>query len=795
MFIAELGGFKRIIFQCIAFLLTINAFGEEDRYKHWAFVSPKFYSVPKVKTEGWPKNEIDNFILAELEHSNITPAKKAEPAQLIRRVYYDLIGLPPSPERVEEFLKDHSSEAVARIVNDLLDSPQYGERWGRHWLDVARYGDSNGGDENHAYPHAWRYRNYVIDSFNRDLPYDEFINEQLAGDLLESKPDERSRRVTATGFLAIGTKILAEKDSVKKRADIIDEQIDTVSRSFMGISVSCARCHDHKFDPIPTADYYALAGIFHSTKIEDQSLSKPEDEQREEKKKARLVVINNQLEDFEGKFSEFVDSESIVQWEAEKFIRGNVSVIQGNNDNEVTYISDPGSQDNFAEYEVKIPTDGTYSIDFRYAAESSRPGSLIIDGDKDNVIPVLAEMTGGWSSEYQQWNHETYFHLDTGAHVFRVESKPLMSHLDQIRLTRVHSLDLVKSLRLKIDNLKKERIEIQSDKNNAYKVMAVLDGDVADTNINLRGDPHERGELVSRGFLSKISPRETLSCNDRSSGRFELAKWMTQPDHPLTARVIVNRIWYWHFGKGIVSTIDDFGTTGTKPSHPELLDYLANDFIRNGWSIKTLHRKIMLSNTYQMGTDNSNPLAKKKDPENSLYWHRDVRRLEAESFRDSVLMVSGNLNMDPPSAPLVVKSQDPSPADLLKNRQSYENYQYRSVYLPVVRSHLYDLLTLLGFPNATTTVGQRSQTTVPTQALLMMNNPFLISQAQSLALRIGEGKVRELYLTLFARIPSPEEMQSINHFFEKHAKISGNKKAWESLCHTLLISNEFLHVW
>ena len=795
MFFADLGAFYRIIFQLIACLLTLNAFGAEEASKHWSFVSPKFHSVPEVRTKEWPKNEIDNFILSRLESSNIIPAKKAEPAQLIRRVYYDLIGLPPSPDKVEAFLKDHSSEAFERIVNDLLDSPQYGERWGRHWLDVARYGDSNGGDENHAFPHAWRYRNYVIDAFNRDLSYDKFITEQLAGDLLESESAERSRRVTATGFLAIGTKILAEKDSVKKRADIIDEQIDTVSRSFMGISVSCARCHDHKFDPIPTADYYALAGIFHSTKIEDQSLTRPGDEQREEKKKARLLVINERLGALEGKFAESVDSESIVQWEAEKFIRGNVSVIEGNNDNEVTYISDPGSQENFVEYEVRIPTEGTYSIDFRYAAKTSRPGSLIINGNKENLIPVLAQVTGGWSSEYQRWNHETYVQLSSGKHVFRVESKPLMSHLDQIRLSRVHSLDQAKSLRLKIDNLKNERADIQSDKSNTFKVMAVQDGDVADAKINLRGDPHEHGELVSRGFLSKISPRKDLPCNESSSGRLELAKWLTEPDHPLTARVIVNRIWYWHFGKGIVSTIDDFGTTGAEPSHPDLLDYLANDFVRNGWSMKTLHRKIIFSNTYQMGADNSNPIAQKKDPENSLYWHRDVRRLEAESFRDSVLMVSGNLNMSSPSSPLVVKSQDPSPADLLKNRQSYENYQYRSVYLPVVRSHLYDLLTLLGFPNATTTVGQRSQTTVPTQALLMMNNPFLISQAQSLALRIGEGKVRELYLTLFARIPNPEEMEWINRFFEKHAKISGHKKAWESLCHTLLISNEFLHVW
>ena len=288
---------------CLHYLLLwvqLSLFGGEPIKGHWSFIPPEPPKSPKVLDKDWVGNQIDKFILSKLEDKGLTPAKTASPSQLIRRIYYDLIGLPPEPAVVKKFIEEYSLDLYKKIIDDLLESPRYGERWGRHWLDVARYGDSNGGDENHAYPHAWRYRDYVIDAFNKDIPFNDFIKQQIAGDLLSAHPKDQSRNLTATGFLAIGTKILAEKDSVKKRADIVDEQIDTLSRSLMGISVSCARCHDHKFDPIPTADYYALAGIFNSTLIEDQVVEKDQVINVIAKKKSQIKINFNFFQKFKG---------------------------------------------------------------------------------------------------------------------------------------------------------------------------------------------------------------------------------------------------------------------------------------------------------------------------------------------------------------------------------------------------------------------------------------------------------------------------------------------------------------
>ena len=784
-----------LLFQILFLFNAGLSFGEDQKVQHWSFVPPKPHTPPEVSDKSWLTNEIDNFILLKLEKNGLEPAAEASPHQLIRRVYYDLIGLPPDPDEVTEYIQNPSLELYKKIVNRLLDSPQYGEKWGRHWLDVARYGDSNGGDENHAYPYAWRYRDYVIDAFNRDVPYDQFVHQQIAGDLLKSQHSEQAHLITATGFLAIGTKILAEKDPVKKRADIVDEQIDTLSRSLMGISVSCARCHDHKFDPIPTSDYYALAGIFHSTSIEDRSVYRPDSANAEKIRLSKVKNLENDLKILDSKLSNLVDKDAVLQIEAEKFASGNVKIIEAENDQEVTYISDPGSQDNYAEYTLKIPKKGHYSIDFRYAAKSSRPGKLIINKDQDNSLPVLSEVTGGWSSEFQKWINEGYAFFDAGENNLRIESKPLMSHLDKVKFSLLKDLESVKKINGEKKKASLELAKLKSENTNTYKVMAVKDGEIADMNINVRGDPHSKGDKIKRGGLTFIKPKKNFSCDDKSSGRLKFATWMTQPDHPLTSRVIVNRVWYWHFGKGIVESVDDFGTTGSNPSHPELLDYLAVKFIENGWSMKRLHQKILFSSAYRMSTNHKNPEVLKKDPNNDLYSRRDVRRLEAEAFRDSILKVSGNLNYDKPIAPLKVKSQDPSPSDLINNRKSYESFPHRSVYLPVIRSHVYDFLSLLGFPNATASVGQRPLTTVPTQALMMMNNPFLINQAKSLSERIQNGNYIDLYLLLYAREPSDQEIKWINAFINEHAKIKGKERAWEALCHTLLISNEFMHVW
>ena len=753
------------------------AAGDEPS-RHWAYASPATPAIPKVANKTWPQVSLDHFVLAKLDAVGLKPAPRAERHQLLRRAYFDLIGLPPTPDQVQDFLADETPDAFAKVIDALLASPHYGERWARHWLDVARYGDSNGGDENHAYPLAYRYRNYVIDAFNRDLPYDQFLREQLAGDLLPEP------QLAATGFLAIGTKVLAEKDPVKKRADIVDEQIDTLGRAIMAMTLGCSRCHDHKFDPIPTSDYYALAGIFHSTKIEDRPLETPEIKAANAARDARIAALDKKIAAAQNLLSD----EGALEWEAEKFVKGNVGADFEQYGKGIGIISDFGAKDNFAEYTFTITAPGTYFIRLRYAAKNARPGRLIIDG-KHVIDPVLTKVTGGWQPEHQRWSQEGEAGLGAGEHTMRIESKPNMSHIDRVQLLPAGP---------EIETLAKletERRELSAQKKIPDKVMAVGEGGIADANLNVRGNPHDLGDPVPRGFLTQIGIRSE-SVPKGASGRLQLAEWLTQRGHPLTARVMVNRLWRWHFGKGIVASTDNFGKTGDPPTHPQLLDHLALTFIESGWSIKALHRQIMLSSTYQMSADIENPDADQIDPDNTLYWRRDLRRLEAEAFRDAVIAVSGSLDPKPhEGAPPHVKTQDPSPAALANNRDTYESFHHRSIYMPVVRSHLYDLFALLDFPNASTPVGDRSTTTVPTQALAMLNNPFIIGQAEKLAEACRGTTLDQLYLKLFARPARPEETTWAETFLEQYARRKDEKAAWTALCQTLLISNEFIHIW
>ena len=744
---------------------------------HWAFRQLLAPDPPVVEHEQWIRNDLDRFTLAGSHNEAIASVPTASRHVLLRRAYFDLIGLPPTPAQVEAFLADQSSGAWKKVINQLLDSPHYGERWGRHWLDLARYGDSNGGDENHAYPLAWRYRNWVINALNRDLPYDQFVREQLSGDLMTPPTGDR---ISATGFLAIGTKILAEKDPVKKRADIIDEQIDTVGRVFLGLALGCARCHDHKFDPVSERDYYALAGIFHSTAIEDRELKTPEDIAAQ---KARHKKIKNLSEDIawrEKTLEKFIITENVIEWEAEAHDRGNVIVDNENYGKGIGIISDPGSQKNYAEYDIDITQGGTYQLGLRYAAAVARPGRILVDG-KVIIRDAISRITGGWMPPNQRWHNEGFLSLKAGKRVLRVESEPMMSHLDKVRLRLVRNPDKAASLLGKIDSLRMEQSQLEQAGGETFpKVMAVRDGTVADARINRRGDPHDLGDPVPRGFLTTVGAPPRQGKITTQSGRLELAEWMTSPRHPLTARVIVNRVWHWHFGEGLVTTPDNFGTTGSAPSNSALLDYLTLRFIRGGWSLKKLHRHIMLSSTYQAS---------------SIEGGRRLRRMEAEVFRDAVLAVSGSLAREAPEgAPPTVKAQDPSPADIASNRKIYENYPHRSVYLPVVRSHVYDLLSLLDFPNPTAPTGRRGNSTVATQALLMMNSSFLIEKSAEVATRVlsFDDPLQELYMRFFSRPVTPDERREARVFLREAG--GPDSEAWSLLCHTLLISNEFLHL-
>ena len=639
----------------------------------WSLQNLQHAGLPKVKNTAWPTNFIDYYVLARLETEGLKPAPRAARTTLIRRLAFDLTGLPPGEAQVRDFLADHSATAYSRLVDSLLASPAYGERWGRHWLDVARYADSNGLDENIAHGNAWRYRDYVIEAFNQDKPFDTFIHEQLAGDLMteQATAKQARARLTATGFLSLGPKVLAESDISKMEMDIIDEQIDTIGRAFMGLTFGCARCHDHKFDPISTEDYYGLAGILKSTRT---------------------------METFKR----------IARWH-------------------------------------------------------------------ENSVATPAQQ------EAHQQQLETITKL-------KAQIKQATDQKNKTLLAQ----------------LQKQLVELEKNAPPLPTAMGVQDQQISNLKVHIRGSHLNLGREVPRRVPQMFVSTEVPKFPADQSGRLQLASWLTAADHPLTSRVIANRIWRWHFGRGIVATPNNFGTKGQRPTHPKLLDHLALKFIRSGWSLKSLHLEILNSSTYQMASNVENPAAMERDPANVLLWKREMRRMEAEVFRDSLLHLSGRLRWALDGGPMRVKSQDPSPKDLANNQSFYENSDRRSVYLPVVRSNVYDLLTLLDFPNAATPVGSRVTTTVPTQALLMMNGDYLMNESRSIAknwLNATDKGLKPslnlLYEALLTRSPTPDELEWAKDFLEDFLPEDpdpNKTESWNALCHTLVMSNDFIHV-
>lgn len=770
---------------------------------HWAFEPVDVGRLPEVNDARWSRNPIDRFVFKQLQEHHLKPTNRADSSTLIRRLSFGLLGLPPHAKDVEAFVNEARPDAYERLIERLLASPAYGERWGRHWLDVARYADSNGGDENQAYPLAHRYRDYVIKVLNDDLTYDRFVMQQLAGDLLPPTDDEllQQDRLTATGYLAIGMKILAEQDPIKKRADMVDEQIDTFGRTFLGLSLGCARCHDHKFDPVPTRDYYALAGIFHSSEPMDRPIRFREFESRQ-----ALFEQQSQkyVESIDAIQAQLDSAEIWIDREAESFDRGNVVVDHEEYGAEIGIISDPGAQDNFAEYDLeKLSEPGTFLLQIRYAAAQARPGQVKING-MVALAEALTMATGGWQPDAQQWHSEGILSLSPGKHTLRIESKPLMSHLDRIRLRRIGGAE--EALWQKIKTLKGEFQNWQQQRPVPTEVMSIADQEIQNTRLHVRGSHLDLGSEVPRGFLSVIGGDQSSIPAD-TSGRRELARWLTH--HPaavhLTSRVIVNRLWQWHFGRGLVATPDDFGVRGAMPSHPRLLDYLASYLVDHEWSLKAVHRLIVESETYCLSSVDVDPVAVRIDPANRLLWRREMSRLDAEAIRDSLLYHAGELSNGIGNAALSVKSQDPSPEDMRNNLAVYENSRRRSVYLPIVRSNVYEFLTLFDFPSASTPVGKRDQTTIPTQSLWLMNSPFVIRCADAVGRQLPvedqavESAIRQLYLHLFARVPTAEEVAAGRSFMRSVATLDISEfderyVGWSMYCQTLFASNEFVYV-
>jgi mono/diheme cytochrome c family protein len=653
---------------------------EKLRHEHWAFQPITHPAIPAAKNTKWAEGNIDHFVLSSLEARGIAPVRDAAPEVLLRRLRFDLTGLEATPEEVAEFSKHHSERDYTALVDRLLESRQYAERWGRHWLDVARYGESTGPSRNVPYPHAWRYRDYVIDSVARDVPYDRFLREQIAGDLLPAEtPAERDRLAIATGFLALGVKDVNQRFEARFQMDNVDEQIDTVTRSTMAMTASCARCHDHKFDPIPQRDYYALAGIFTST------------------------------------------------------------------------ASDAG-------------------------VRSLMGGAGLAYYDPKHLLLLS-------SAPKPDKESEDLRHLDAEIEANRQAIDALQNSktvLDQMTKEKIASLSRTG------ERLREQKLELDDPATLGYGIHGVTEGTPADTSIRVRGVEERHGPTTTRGFLTAFDVPGARPVNPHQSGRLELAKWIASPQNPLTARVAVNRIWAHLFGQGIVSSVDNFGSKGDLPANPELLDYLATDFIANSWSQRKLLREIVLSHAYRLSA-NSDPRGNEIDPSNQLVWRHSPRRLEAEELRDAVLLASGQLDETKPIGSPAMKLRMVEMGDSGPVAKSIYNdadrCNYRSIYLPAVRGITPRSIAAFDPVSQSFVTGQRNVTTVPTQALFLLNSNFVRKQAEAEAVLLvnasqnTDERIRLAYVRTLNRDPKASEIAQARQFLDRFREDWKGEKA------------------
>ncbi|MEN8864384.1 MAG: PSD1 and planctomycete cytochrome C domain-containing protein [Akkermansiaceae bacterium] len=628
------------------------------RREHWSFKPMVKATPPSVKNSSWPSAQIDHFVLGKLEAKGLQPSAPATKRILIRRAYLNLIGLPPTPEQVDSFVNDPEIDAFEQVVHGLLSSQHYGERWARHWLDVARYSDGLGGfGDNRALPDAWRYRDWVVNALNADMPYNEFVSRQIAGDLLEDDPDP-----VATGFFVVGPSYTSDggdpEAKAQAQAETLSDRVDTFSRAFLGLTAACARCHDHKFDPITIKDYYAIAGIFKNTRI------------------------------------------------------------------------------------------GEHPLVSKEVVDTYRKGQDAIKNQNNAVNSFLVEESKR----------------------LKIERKDVEKSMGE------EAKQKVAAMRAELDRLRKVAPK-------KYEIAHVLqEAGKNNMHVALRGDLRKKGELVPRRFI-RILAGDLPRPYTKGSGRFELARSVTAPDNPLTARVIVNRVWQWHFGKALVRTPSNFGVLGEEPTHPELLDWLACDFVEHGWSLKRLHRQIMLSSTWQM----SSQIDKEKfaiDGDNRLLWRMNPRRLEVEAWRDTLLAVTGELDQRVGGKP---------DGEILRSKR-------RTLYATISRTgdrfESDAFLRLFDFPAAVSTSASRPTSTVPQQYLFMMNSHFMTARAitmgnyfHGLKAPVSE-RIDRAYKQLYSRSPDPAEVELGLQWLGDQP----NPKIWHQYAQVLLSAHELIQI-
>ncbi len=764
---------------------------------HWAFQPVADPAVPDVGPSTWVRNDIDRFILARLRENGLDPSPEAEKLTLLRRAKFDLQGLPPNHKEIRSFADNTEPDALEKLVEELLGSPHYGERWGRHWLDVARYADSTGVDEDHPFGDSWRYRDYVVDAFNNDLPFNQFAREQIAGDLLPAPQDSpvNTRGVVATGFLALGPMALAQRDPVQKKYDVVDEQIDTLSKAFLGLTVACARCHDHKFDPILTSDYYALAGIFASTRTFDDW----------RKNGSRYYKHPLVAEQEYARYRKRADA--IGRLERISRVARQVAVLRYLATGPATKVSDymlaavgaSGAEgldsetlDWFREYLQPRPSPRPHLA--RWHEADAKPAAA--HAYRDGLLEALGERL----SVHESWIEKAlqtaetpasedlpdfpaappdsllYRDLADGGGPFDVGADEVADRFAEPDRARLASLEA---------RVEKDRETLPDEPPTAN---SVADGEIVRQRVFVRGQHKNPGAEVAKRFPLVLAGAEQPEVSS-GSGRLELAGWIASTKNPLTARVIVNRVWLWHFGEGLVRTPNNYGTRGEPPTHPSLLDWLARRFMEGGWSVKNLHRLIMDSATYRMSSSISTE-AFAKDAENRLWSRFERRRLTIEELRDSYLQISGRLD------PAVGGDTDLGASELVEfernnRRIDPDEYTRRSIYLPLMRNKLPNLLGLFDFGDATTTNGRRSVTNVAPQALYLMNSGFARDAADAIVEALdgsASERVALAYRLVLARPPTASESDRAMAYVRAYAT---ERPAWTSLCKMLLASNEF----
>jgi hypothetical protein len=784
----------------------------EDGRKFWAY-----QPVVSRESKTSASEQIDSLILAKLTAAKLTPAPLADKAVLVRRLYFDLWGLPPTPEQIDAFVTSKDPAAYERLVDELLASPRFGERWARHWFDVSRYAESLT-LRGFILKEAWRYRDYVIDTFNADRPYSDFIREQIAGDLLPHKtPEERQRNLVATAFLAMGNNNLEEQDKKQLRMDVVDEMLDVVSKGLLAQTVTCARCHDHKFDPIPTKDYYALAGILRNAKaLEHANVSNwievplPVEPEREKELKefegkvatlqakiAAAKKVNSStakgvlaVKDVAGIVIDDADAKKVGKWVDSTHSGTYIGAGYTHDDRN-------GKGEKSITFAAELPASGKYEVRFAFSGGGDRPNNVpvtVVSADGDKAVTVDMSKVPPIDGRYVSLGE---FNFEKSGQSFVIVSNegtkgPVTADAvvfiptdkkDDKKEAKKDDKNPADAVKVMEDELKK----LQASGPKRPKALGVVEEPkIEDARVHVRGLVGNQGDVVPRGFLQVATVGKVPDMPKAQSGRKELADWIASEQNPLTARVYANRVWHWLTGRGLVRTPDNFGTTGETPTHPELLDFLAGEFVRGGWSTKKLVRAVVLSETYRR----SSTADAKADPENKLWGRANRRRMEAEQIRDTLLSVSGQLKLEPVSGPTY-------PATVAADYGYKHADARRSVYLPVFRNSLPEVFEVFDFADASVVTGQRNSSTVAPQALYFLNNPFPIEQAKASAARLlgeklktDDERITRAYRLCFGREPTAGE----RGVTAKYVNGRTDGETWAAVFQALFASAEFRYV-